>query len=253
MYLCSKSHGGNHSGRKSVDLRGMVNPVNKALSVHVVRRMTIRDKVFMEHITDQIAMGEVSDIMSGNIEITHVKITADFKYVNVFWTQSDSSPTTVTKEELKQCARIIRQLLSNLRVIGEVPPIQFVEDKTVAMTKEVNRQLAALDESLKSWSPWSEQDMEAWYMGTSNQTCKSDDAKERIEESGTEEPNVELPVMRHDVLGLDRNKIMSRVNYVMLMRDRKIGSSTIKWDKAEFKMLIATSDISHRVSPYFII
>lgn len=183
--------------------------------MHTQRRMAIRDKLFMEYITDQISMGEVSDIINTGIEITHVKITADFKCINVFWIYSnDNAASLVTEEELQRCAKIIRHELSQLRVIGVVPPIQFVKNKQFFIEKEVEEKLAIIA---------SEQDIDESYpeeiqlaasrisATKKNQTLQEEPLSNN--DSEIDESPMQLPVMRHDVLGLDHHKIMSRVIY----------------------------------------
>lgn len=198
--------------RNSMDI---INPNNKPLSVHTVRRMTIRNKLFMEHITDLISMGGISDI-SNNIEITHVNISPDFKYVNVFWIHSDNNActTSVSKEALQQCAKIIRHELSQLRVIGVVPPIQFVQNKQFSMQKEVENKLATLniEEDCESLSYSEQMQLIASHISTADHTVNTEpDPNLNVPNSEVDEFYVELPAMRHDVLGLDHHKIMSRI------------------------------------------
>jgi len=178
--------------------------------MHTIRRMIIRDKLFMEHITDQISMGEVSNIINGNIEITHVKITADFKYVNIFWIYSNNTYTPISDETLHQCAKIIRHRLSELRIIGRVPPIQFVKNKQFFMTKEIDKKLEIIDENLKSCYPYYEENIDALCINTIDETS-CNETKQKIHNFKTEKPCIQLPVMKHDVLGLDHYKIMCQV------------------------------------------
>lgn len=195
----------------SMDLRSVVstNPTDKSPSMHVSRRMIIRDKLFMQHITDMISMGEVSDIIRGSIEVTHVKITADFKYVNVFYIPNDVS---LDQEALQKCARIIRHELSQLRVIGVVPPIQFVQNKEYFIQKEVEKKLAIINfEEANSEILCSEQ------IHDQHDNVDQTLHKESVAncDSQADEFYIQLPVMRHDVLRLDHHKIMSQVIYLM--------------------------------------
>lgn len=180
-----------------------------------MRRMVVRDKLFMKHITDLMSMGEVSDIINGDIEITHVKITSDYKYVNVFWIHSnDDVSSFVSEEALQKCAKIIRHELSQLRVIGIVPPIQFVEDKRFSIEKEVKRRLTTINFEDKS-VPYSEQmQLDALHTDIADQALHI--KLDTNHDSEIDESYIELPMMRHDVLGLDHYKIMSKVIYLML-------------------------------------
>lgn len=189
---------------------------NKTISIQTMRRMVIRDKLFMKHITDLMSMGEVSDIINGGIEITFVKITPDYKCVNVFWINSTNDVSLIiSKEALQKCAKIIRHELSQLRIIGIVPPIQFVEDKRFAMEKEVERRLASINfENKKS------EEIQWDSLHTDQTLCMKSDTNQ---DSEMDESYIELPIMRHNVLGLDHDKIMSRViylNFNFLIRDK---------------------------------
>lgn len=171
----------------------------------------------MQHITDMMSMGEVSDIIKQNIEITHVKITPDFKYVNVFYIPSDDD-TSFDQEALQKCARIIRHELSQLRIIGVVPPIQFVPNKQYSIQMEVERRLMMINFEEDS-DTLSSEEMQFDTLDVNQSSCK-----ESVANCDTEADkfNIQLPMMRHDVLGLDHHKIMSQVIYLifLLIRDK---------------------------------
>jgi len=172
----------------------------------------------MQHITDQISMGEVSDIINNGIEITHVKVTTDFKCINVFWIHNNTNVSSlVTEEELQRCAKIIRHELSQLRVIGVVPPIQFVKNKQYFIEKEVEEKLAiiACEKDIEESSLYPEEiQLATSCISTCNQTLQEELVSNN--DSKIDEPRIQLPVMRHDVLGLNHHKIMSRVIYYFL-------------------------------------
>lgn len=181
---------------------------NQIISAQTMHRMVVRDKLFMKHITDLMSMGEVSNIIKGNIEITHVKITSDFKYVNVFWIHTtDNVSSLVSEEALQQCARIIRHELSQLRVIGIVPPIQFVEDKRFSLTMEIEKRLAVINlENERHSEPIQLDDLHTDIVDQTLHLESDTNHNSEIDNS-----YIELPVMRQDVLGLDHHKIMSRI------------------------------------------
>jgi len=165
----------------------------------------------MEHITDQISMGKVSDLINGKIEVTHVKITSDFKYVNIFWIYSNNACISISDEVLHQCAKILRHQLSELRIIGRVPPIQFVKNKQYFMTKEIDKKLAIIDENLKSCYPYYEENIDASCINKIDK-ISCNETKQTIYDFKMEEFCIQLPVMKHNILGLDHYKIMSQVN-----------------------------------------
>ncbi|XP_070165103.1 putative ribosome-binding factor A, mitochondrial [Polyergus mexicanus] len=209
-------HGTHKSKRKwhdpNADLHNALgNEQTNKISVQTKRRMVIRDKLFMKHITDLMSMGEVSDIINGGIEITHVKITSDYKYINVFWIHSnDDVFSLVSEEALQKCAKIIRHELSQLRVIGIVPPIQFVEDKRFSIEKEVKRRLTTINFEDDKSVPCSEQlQLDALHTDIADLTLHT--KPDTNHDSEIDESYIELPIMRHDVLGLDHYKIMSKI------------------------------------------
>lgn len=174
----------------------------------------------MEHITDMMSMGEVSDILKESIEITHVKITLDFKCVNVFWIPNNDDVSLVDEEALQKCAKILRHELSQLRVIGVVPPIQFVQNKQYSIEKEVERRLAMINSEEDSETLSDQVQLDTSDVNSADQTFHKELVANRNSE--TDEFCIQLPVMRHDILGLNHHKIMSQVIYVMfvLIRDK---------------------------------
>ncbi|XP_011871908.1 PREDICTED: uncharacterized protein LOC105564265 [Vollenhovia emeryi] len=219
-------------GRKSkrkwydADLRGAsINPTDASPSASTQRRMMMRDKLFMEHITDMMSMGQVSDIVKGDVEITHVQITADFKHVNVYYIPNNYD-TSVSQEALQKCARIIRHELSQLRVIGVVPPIQFVENKQYSMQREIDRRLAMINFEEASEVSLEPAQVDASGMGDADQTARKESTANC--DSEADDFYTKLP-MRHDVLGLDHHKIMSRI-VIAVSKSRKAAQRRMSRD-----------------------
>ncbi|KYN20821.1 Putative ribosome-binding factor A, mitochondrial [Trachymyrmex cornetzi] len=224
--------------------------------MHTRRRMIIRDKLFMQHITDMMSMGQVSDIMKESIEITHVKITQDFKCVNVFYIPSNDVP--VDQEALQKGAGIIRHELSQLRVIGVVPPIYFVENKLYSREKEVEKRLAMInfEEDSEILSEQMESDM------SDVSSVDQISHKEPVvnDNSKIDEFYIQLPIMRHDVLGLDHHKIMSRITSVVSkakkaaqIRMLDMNTSTEKSDPVSNEVKFLTRKEQQEVFSEFLI
>ncbi|KYN00056.1 Putative ribosome-binding factor A, mitochondrial [Cyphomyrmex costatus] len=226
-------------------------------SIHVQRRMIIRDKLFMQHITDMMSMGQVFDIIKENIEITHVKITRDFKYVNVFYIPSSNS--SVNQEALQNCARIIRHELSQLRIIGIVPPIQFVEDKHYIREKEVEKRLAMInfEETNEILSEQMESDIfdvnSVDQISYKKKPVVNDDSK-------TDEFYIQLPIMRHDVLGLNHHLIMSRITSAVSKSKKaeqrriwNMNTDTDKSDPVSKEVEILTQEEQRKIFSDFLI
>lgn len=186
-------------------------PQKNQLSVHTRRRMNVLNKVFMGHITDMMSTGEIEpEILKRHIEISHIKVTADFKLINVFW-EDNSDEESDTEELLKKCAVELRHQLSQLRVIGNVPPIQFVKCRGGRMLKEVEHRLKTLnfeDDYVCSTYPDT-----IHHTVTASVSSNNDEEQEAGKENNLEDPfSVSIPVMRQDVFGLDHYRIMSKVH-----------------------------------------
>ncbi|XP_071875436.1 uncharacterized protein [Bombus fervidus] len=199
----------NKSKRESID--GNINPYacttpTSKLSIYTVRRMIVLNNVFMKYITDLMSTGEiVPEVLNKNIEISHVKVTADFKLINVFWIDNNTEKTDV-EELLQKCAFQLRHELSQLRVIGVVPPIQFVKCKGTSILREVEQKLKIMD--------FGEDHISSPYPDAIQQTItasETHDANQNLENVEHDNLSVTLPVMRHDVFGLDHFRIMSQI------------------------------------------
>ncbi|KYQ57979.1 hypothetical protein ALC60_03029 [Trachymyrmex zeteki] len=236
-----------------------VNPTDKSPSTHTRRRMIIRDKLFMQHITDIMSMGQVSDIIKESIEITHVKIMQDFQHVNVFYIPSNDA--SVDQETLQKCARIIRHELSQLRVIGVVPPIYFVENKLYCREKEVEKRLAMInfEENSEIFSEQMESDM---LVVSDVSSVDQISHKEAVvnDNSKLDEFYIQLPIMRHNVLGLDHHKIMSRITSAVSkakkaaqIRTLDMNTSTDKSDPVSKEVEFLTKEEQRKVFSDFLI
>ncbi|KAK2576630.1 hypothetical protein KPH14_005297 [Odynerus spinipes] len=188
----------------------------KLTSLHVQRRVTVLNKLFMKHITDLMSSGETAPkMLECGIEVTQVTLSPDFQIANVFWTHekvNDKSWLITTEEMLQKCAFTLRHELSQLRVISHVPPIQFVKDKTYSLAKEIEERLAIADfgQDYEHPSLRLEQTIQIHpRVEIDDTTSESDVNDNKILE--TNDFKIVLPQMRHDVLGLDHHNIMSKI------------------------------------------
>lgn len=185
-------------------------------SVHTTRRMNVLNKVLMEHITDFMSTGELDPRLESKIiEICYVKITQDFKQINIYWIDNsiDKSDTT---DILNDCAHRLRYELCQLYVMGNLPPISFVKYKRVDIAKEVDRKLAIAD--------YGEDYQPSIYPLAMNRTISLKtftDVDQQSTDSVDDTFNVTLPVMQHDVFNLDHNRIMSKIK-VSLSQSRQM-------------------------------
>ncbi|XP_076279031.1 uncharacterized protein LOC143208441 [Lasioglossum baleicum] len=185
-------------------------------SVHTTRRMNVLNKVLMEHITDFMSTGELDPRLENKcIEICFVKITQDFKQINIYWIDN-SLDKSDTIEILNDCAHRLRYELCQLYVMGNLPPISFVKYKRMDIAKEVERKLAIAD--------YGEDYQPSLYPLAVNCTV-SLKTFTNVDQQSTDSPddtfNVTLPVMQHDVFNLDHNRIMSKIK-VSLSQSRQM-------------------------------
>lgn len=178
------------------------------------RRLTVLNKLFMEQITDLMATGEYSEEIVGyGIQISRVRVSTDFHGVNVFWFASDSAQDMEIGRLLKRVAGGLRHELSQLRLIGQVPKLTFVKDKTHGLSADVDSALRIADYgedyefTNRTLVPRSEIKL---------QTDLPSEVRRKIGEIENEiqyprDDHDPLPDMRHDVLGLNHGMIMSKI------------------------------------------
>lgn len=182
------------------------------------RRVTVLNKLFMKHITDMMACGDYADKIFGyGIQVASVKIASDFKSLNVYWTSSGGEKSiegTNVDMILRSIAGPLRHELSVLRVMGQVPQINFVRDNSLFRAAEVDALLKKADfgEDFIPTDP-------TLFMKdqTKLELKLSDDVREKIREldSNVEDENEDIieafPEMRHDMFHVDYAKIMGAV------------------------------------------
>lgn len=162
------------------------------------RRVHVLNKLFMKHITDLLSTGEASEAVLGRgLEVSYVKVAADFNYVNVFWRAKSSGQTDDEMEAiLRKAAGNIRHELSQLRLMGEVPRINFVRDRQLSTYGDVQDLLDRADYG-DDFQPTS-------WAQLRHDLAPHDSQFDRV-----------LPEMRHDVLGLNQADIMDGIKRTM--------------------------------------
>ncbi|XP_026495153.1 putative ribosome-binding factor A, mitochondrial [Vanessa tameamea] len=176
-----------------------------------VRRVAMLNKLFMKSITDLMSTGTVSmKVVGRGIEISKVKITPDFKTVNVCWVCKGNSSDEETENLLNSIAGPLRHELSTLRLMGEVPYIVFVKDKQEAQLVDLDRRLVEADYG-DDYTP-----TEIGHLLKTEFTLLtklSPEMKAKIKQLEEDQPIIEdiIPEMTHNVFGLDHAKIMNRL------------------------------------------
>lgn len=235
---------------------------------NATRRMTVLNKLFMKHITDLMATGEISETILGKgLQVSRVKISQDFAYVNVFWlTSGEPGKDALLEHELQRCAGLLRHELSQLGLMGVVPRIKFVKDKLFTNMHQVEALLKDMDltaeeengdddleakkEEIDFLTKHAAETLKQEFYGKQSTEKVSMDTKESSELSKTQAAALDfnLPEMRHDVLGLDHKGIMLKI----LTKMRK---SKQAWDhhlQQNSNVLEDSNDISTIPSTSFV-
>lgn len=201
-------------------------------SFHVQRRMVVLNKLFMKHITDLMSNGSfASEILELGIEVTGVSLTPDFKHANIFWTHeqvNNKDWLATTTEILQKCAFTLRHELSQLRIISHVPPLHFVKDKAYLLKKEIEEKLALVnfDQNYKHVSLAVEPTIQICSSSKIDEIISNVNDNKIVESNDFE---IVLPQMKHNVLGLDHHNIISKIKNIQnsskfTSKDRKTYS-----------------------------
>ncbi|XP_012284164.1 putative ribosome-binding factor A, mitochondrial [Orussus abietinus] len=204
------------------------------VAVHDTRRMAVLNTLFMHHITDLMATGEVAaELVGRGIEVTGVKISPNFCRINAYWIVKKSEEVEEVSQILQRSAGHLRHELSQLRVMGVVPVIEFVHDKQVSMMATIENALREADygedfEPTNSIKEPTEAKLKTMIpielLHNAEIVCTEiDDLKSEQDDTINTEKgilqeselnkvyDVSLPPMRNDVLGLNHSDIMTKV------------------------------------------
>ena len=149
--------------------------------------------------------------------------------INVYWICNGTPNDDIIESTLTSHAHQLRHELSQLRVLGHVPPICFVKDQRYFKMAEVERRLAIADygEDFVPTDATHDQKVAAFKQQLSGNvnakidelfkldaiTTQSNEAEVEIADENYEElPDLGLPPMRHDILGVDTLKIYDMVS-----------------------------------------
>lgn len=205
---------------KLPSIASLSNPVSQGKSS--LRRVTVLNKLFMRHITDFMA---TDDTFTGyGLEITRVNITTNFQLINVYWLARGDESDVHLESILSKSAGLLRHNLSQLRLMGEVPTIKFVKDKTYAKRVEVENLLRVADFG-DDFVPTSSR----------SQMIKDDLSCNTIQ------PDNVLPEMTHSILGLDHAGIMHRIT-------QNMSKAKQAWEKYETKLPASMDGISSTIT-----
>jgi ribosome-binding factor A len=154
-----------------------------------------------------MSTGEVSpDILGLGLTISRVKISSDFSIVNVYWAATGTSKDDVIEPILKKAAGRLRYALTQLKVIGIVPPIEFVKDKTYSKIAEMEYLLNKCD--LGEDENATPDSMQNAFLNNNNNIVNDSTI---IPNDNTESGLYKSINMRQDVLGVRHDVIMMQV------------------------------------------
>jgi ribosome-binding factor A len=158
------------------------------------KRVNILNHIFMRHISDLMSMGEVApNLLNKEIEITKVRVTPDFRMIKVYWFSSkDDIITNDLERILENSAGHLQHELSQLQVIGQVPPITFYKDTKYGVLLEIENLFSNINLELK--------DIET-----------NDHSNANNKQS--QEHEIIVPAMQQNVMGFDHSIVMNKVNY----------------------------------------
>lgn len=181
---------------------------NSPGSKHNTRRMSVLNKLFMTHITDLLATGESAEsILGRGMQVSRVKISSDFACVNVYWLGTGDVHSDASLEaELQRTSGQLRHELSQLRLMGEVPRIKFVRDKTGSNINNVEGILRTLNLNKPEGEEEEQEGSDPSY--DMAQTVRQEFYGNAAAAAA---PTEAMPEMRHDVLGLDHRLIMDKI------------------------------------------
>lgn len=177
-----------------------------------LRRVNVLNKIFMRYITDLIVNSEHWEKYNSlGIEITKVEVSQDYKQLNIFWISKKSENEKDILGFLENNMYTLRHELSQLKVIGIVPPVSFVKDKNHTQIMELDKRLAEADYGV-DYEPLSvsrlKHQLELYCPLEEN----IKNQLEIIEDDNKEEElDVEYPEMPQNVLGLDHANIMKKL------------------------------------------
>lgn len=168
------------------------------------RRCRVLNNLFMQYITDIMASGDLAEIILGNgIEVSNVQMSSTYQRLDVYWlcTRLDLDEDDLEKK-LLQLAGPMRRELTKLRVIGEVPPINFVRDqRRVGMNL-----LQRLYDEASYGDNYKPRGIEAMKIKEFEPQYRTTSLN-----GEGEEEDASIPAMRHDVFAVDYVLIMNRV------------------------------------------
>lgn len=161
------------------------------------RRAVVLNAMFMKYITDLLANSYVGDKIVGcGIEVSRVQICQNYHHLNIFWcSANDKENDEELENRLIKIAGPLQHELSQLRLMGEVPRVQFVKDKHISALKLIDQILAKADYG------------ENYATHSYGRRARSEFESDEI----ANDSSGDILPMKNDIFGLDHSVIMGRI------------------------------------------
>ncbi|OWF35631.1 uncharacterized protein LOC110442715 [Mizuhopecten yessoensis] len=113
------------------------------------------------------------------VELSKISILADFSCIKVHWLASDKDDHVMTEKILQNKTVAMQDLVKELQIMANVPPVRFVKDMSLASVEQVERLLQQAD-----LGPPDEEEEDS---------CDDEEDKDETTETRLEAP-VDIPV-----------------------------------------------------------
>lgn len=124
----------------------MNNKIVNSLPKCTSPRMKQLSSIFAVNLTNLFQSREVGgDLTELGFEITDVTVAPKAAYVVISWTVTNEANVPLIMELIPKNSSIIRNALSETRVIANVPPIMFYRDTMQSRLEEINHLLSIAD------------------------------------------------------------------------------------------------------------
>ncbi|KAK9874055.1 hypothetical protein WA026_002411 [Henosepilachna vigintioctopunctata] len=175
------------------------------------KRASMLNKMFMRYITDLIINGNHWEEYAQNgIEINRIEVSPDYMKVNIFWISKEKNKDEAIQSFLSDNAYTLRHELSQLRVMGVVPPLSFIKDKHQSELLDLDHRISIADYGI-DYEPSAVSRMKHQLELYSSIDDKFKSKLENVE-NDEEEVDVDLPEMPQNIFGLDYVGILNRQN-----------------------------------------
>ncbi|GAV05209.1 hypothetical protein RvY_15377 [Ramazzottius varieornatus] len=175
------------------------------------RRVRVVEHLLMSHISELLATEEFSsDFVDLSVEITTVQLAKGYGLVNVLWIPINNAPNQVAYDKLRALSARLRQELNAMQLMGKVPRIEFVQDRTATRLRELEANFSQVefDQPPADGLDFTEGDI--MEITVSAHPVKG----VQTTVTGTEINPLDfgdLPEKRHDLGGLDRDAMMNQL------------------------------------------